>query len=77
MYDKTLVFFYGPSGQDTLSREASVLQITAYIQFVENIDNSGAERFIDDYTQSPLLIMLAKIGHRVGEIRTGQLWHGN
>ena len=53
MYDKPLVSFYGPSGQDTLSREATVLQITVYIQFVEDIDNSGAERFIDDDTQGP------------------------
>ena len=77
MYDKTLIFFYGPSGQDALSGEAAILQITAYIQFVEDIDNSGAERFVDDDTQSPLLIMLTKIGHRVGKIRTGQPWHGN
>ena len=67
MYDKPFVSFYGPSGQDTLSREATVLQITANIQFVEDIDNSGAERFIDDDTQGPLLIMFAKIGHRVGK----------
>ena len=77
MHDKPFVSFYGPSGQNTLSREAAVLQITADIQFVKDIDHSGAERFIDDDTQSTLLIMLAKIGHRVGEIRTGQLWHGN
>ena len=77
MHDKPLVSFYRPSGQDTLIREATVLQITVYIQFVEDIDNSGAERFIDDDTQGPLLIMLAKIGHRVGKIRTRQPWHGN
>ena len=77
MNDKTLVALDWPTGKHSSPLKQLYLQITDYIQLVEDVGNAGIQGFIDNDTQGAFIIVFPQIGHAVGKIGIQHLRHGN